>query len=52
MPMQMEHGGHGMGGMSGSQGHSGMGGQQPALMGGMPQCPPGQTASGNPPTCK
>jgi hypothetical protein len=53
MPMQMEHGGHGMGGMSGGQGHSGMmGGQHAAPMGSMPQCPAGQTASGNPPTCK
>lgn len=54
MPMpQMEHGGHGMG-MSG-QGHQGMmggQGQQPMPMGSMPQCPPGQTASGNPPTCR
>jgi hypothetical protein len=57
MPMQqMEHG-RGMGGMgmSGSQEHQGMmGGQgQSAMpMGSMPQCPPGQTASGNPPTCQ
>jgi hypothetical protein len=54
MPMQqMEHGGHGMG-MSG-QGHQGMmggQGQHTMPMGSMPQCPPGQTASGNPPTCR
>lgn len=57
MPMQqMEHGGHGMGGMGMSgQGHQGMmggQGQQPMPMGSMPQCPPGQMASGNPPTCR
>lgn len=55
MPMQqMEHGGHGMG-MQGGQGHQGMTGgqgQSGMPMGSMPQCPPGQTASGNPPTCR
>ena len=56
MPMQqMEHG-QGMGGMGMSgQGHQGMmggQGQQPMPMGSMPQCPPGQAASGNPPVCQ
>ena len=55
MPMQqMEHGGHGMG-MSGGQGHQGMmggQGQSGMPMGGMPQCPPGQTAVGTPPVCR
>jgi hypothetical protein len=37
--------GKGMGPMMGGQGH-------PGPMGGMPSCPPGQTASGTPPTCK
>src|SRR4051812_25660685 len=68
MPMQqMEHGGQGMGmsgqehqGMMGGQGMSGQGhqgmmggqGQSGMPMGSTPQCPPGQTASGNPPTCR
>jgi hypothetical protein len=55
MPMQqMEHGGHGMG-MSGGQGHQGMmggQGQSGMPMDSMPQCPPGQTASGNPRICR
>ena len=56
MPMQqMEHG-QGMGGMGMSgQGHQGMmggQGQHTMPMGSMPQCPPGQTASGNPPACR
>lgn len=56
MPMQqMEHGrGTGGMGMSG-QGHQGMmggQGQHTMPMGSMPQCPPGQTASGNPPVCR
>ena len=57
MPMQQMQQGHGMmGGMSGGQGHPGpmMGGQGQAgaPMGSMQPCPAGQTASGNPPTCK
>jgi hypothetical protein len=55
MPMQqMERGGHGMG-MQDGRGHQGMmggQGQHTMPMGTMPQCPPGQTASGNPPTCR
>ena len=56
MPMQqMEHG-QGMSGMGMSgQGHQGMmggQGQSGMPMGNMPQCPPGQTASGNPPACR
>ena len=46
-----EWGGMGMSGQ-GHQGMMGGQGQQPMPIGSMPQCPPGQTASGNPPTCR
>lgn len=50
MPMQqMEHG-HGMMGGQGNQGSSSMGGHGSGMMN-MP-CPQGQTATGNPPTCR
>lgn len=60
MPGQMMEHGQGMGEMGkgmapGGQGHPGpmMGGQaHPGPAGGTPPCPPGQTASGTPPTCK
>ena len=60
VPGQMMEHGQGMGAMGrgmapGGQGHPGpmMGDQgHPGPAGGTPPCPPGQTASGTPPTCK